>query len=342
MVEFPSRIENVLLEKSRIVDSALIKIIETYVSSDLKDAVLHLIKAGGKRIRPAITLLCTEALGENPEYALNPASSIELVHTASLIHDDILDGGTVRRRKRAVHLKWDLATGVLAGDILLSLAIKSLILGSSKISIKGMKLAYISDGLVENFNDFARTWITMCDGKKLDTFKGFKRLADDKVYEIIYKKTAVLFELAAKIGASYAGADFREVNAFASYGKNTGMAFQIQDDILNLISSENVLGKDVGFDIREGKKTLPISYILNNGQRKERQFILNMLGKRNITQSEIERVIGVLEKNGCINYARECASKFIEKACEELDIIPESKSKKILMNIPSYVVARVK
>lgn len=334
-------LENVLRQKTLLVDKALYKMIDTYAIEALKEPALHLIRAGGKRIRPAIALLSCEACGADQKYAIAPALSIELVHTASLVHDDIMDNNLMRRGVQCVHVKWGMHTGILTGDMLLAMAIRALTLPTSRVCIGDMNLSYVSDEIVENLSMFAKAWMTVCDGKRLDVKKDYERVNEKKVFNLMYKKAGILFELSARMGATYAGAEKKEVSSLSRYGKSIGIAFQIQDDILGVIGDEKKFGKHVGVDIREGKKTLMISYIMNNGDRKEKNLVLSVLGDRDASKESIEEAVDVIKSNGAIDYAREHARILNEEAKAQLEVLNGSQATTSLRQIADFIVNRI-
>ncbi|HIJ99033.1 TPA: polyprenyl synthetase family protein [archaeon] len=326
------KIEQVLNQKAKKVDFKIFEFIDKYISKGLRKPITYLFKSGGKRIRPSIAMLAAELICSDADVALYPAVSCEIVHAASLIYDDIIDRATKRRHKKPIHLRWNYPTAILAGNQLLSLAIKVLALDPKS------KSTSFSD----NIDLFSNAWMAICDGKFLGAIGAFDRVTDEQVLDIIYKKTAVLFELAAKTGAIYAGADRNAVNALASYGKNVGMAFQIQDDILGILGNEKVLGKDVGSDIKEGKKTLLVSYVLNNGSTSYKKKLLHYLGDPNLNKEDLELVNDIFVNSGGVDHAKNYAYKFSQDAISCLDVLEDSKDKKYLAEISQYVVERLK
>lgn len=335
-----SRIERILRERSALIDGAIKEMIS--FSSQLQEPMMHLIKAGGKRIRPAITLLSCEACGGDPRYAIAPAVSVELVHTASLIHDDIIDSNVTRRGVPSVHVEWGLPTGVLAGDCLLALAVRSLILPSAEMKVGDLHFVYTSEEILENIDRFARAWTILCDGKKMDSTGDVYPLTETYVMDLIYRKTGVLFELAAEMGAIYAGASSEQRKCMASYGKNVGMAFQIRDDVLGVVGSEEITGKHVGVDIREGKKTLLILHALQNSAEHERRKILRIVGNRNAAREEIMDVVEIIRSTGAVEYAMNHARTFVERAKGMLQSIPQSDARSYLIELADYAIQRIK
>ncbi len=336
-----ANIENILTKKAGIIDDYILKLVDNHTPRELREPIVYLIKAGGKRIRPIITLLCSEALDAKENSAIGPAVSIELAHTASLIHDDLIDNSRRRRGEKTVQFIWGPKIAILAGDILLSLTIKSLLMDPKKFGTKQENLGAMGY-FFQNINNFADAWVTLCIGENIDIHKNLVGLKEEEVLDLIYKKTAILFELAALSGAIYAGAKKPVANKLANYGRNVGMAFQIQDDILGVFGNEKILGKDVGSDIKEGKKTLLVSYVLNEGTQGDKKKLLRSLGNSKLTKEDLEDVKDLLSKSGALDYAKSFAHRFSDAAVEQLGVLEDSKAKQHLKEIPSYVVSRLK
>jgi len=335
-------IEKILLEKSKQVNKEINTLVAKYVFQNLRNPALHLIRAGGKRIRPSITLLTAEAFNVNPNFALPPACSIELMHTASLVHDDIIDNCTIRRGVKSVHMRWDIPTAVLAGDALLSVAVRALVIPLARANIGKISLSYVSDDFIENLDLFSKFWGEICEGKKMDVLADFRTLTEKDVFTLIYKKTACLFELAGRLGANYAGAGPSESASLGKYGMNVGMAFQIQDDILGLIGDESVLGKNVGVDITNGKKTLMLCHFLRNCSAKEKKIVFSALGNRDIAREDLDEAIDLISEGGSIQYARKVSKIYVKNAKKHLKVLDSSPSRKILMQLPDFVIGRMK
>lgn len=203
----------------------------------------YLIESGGKRLRPLLVLLSVKACGKDPELALNAASAVELLHNFTLVHDDIMDEADKRRGRPTLHKKYDLSTAILSGDSLLAIAYDAL-LNDCKINTK------------EIVHSFTTALIEVCEGQSFD--KEFEHRDDvsiDEYLVMIKKKTAALLEMCCTVGALISGAEKEIVQRFASYGSNLGIAFQIQDDYLDIFGEEKELGKIPGGDIVQGKKT---------------------------------------------------------------------------------------
>ena len=335
-------IQKILEENSKEVNKTIDYLVSEFIFPQLRDPALYLIKAGGKRIRPTILILTAKAFGCDSKFVLPPAASIELMHTASLIHDDIIDNCTIRRGVESVHIKWDIPTAVLAGDALLSVAVRALAQPLAKANMGGVALSYISEDFIENLNLFSKFWGEICEGKKMDILYQIENLTESQVFELIYKKTASLFELAGKLGANYAGAKPEASEKLGEFGKNLGMAFQIRDDILGLVGNEKVLGKNVGVDLTNGKKTLLLSYFMSNSTPKEKKAVLKVLGNRDADQADVREATDLIVASGAVEYAKSHGKAFIKLAKEKLDVLDNSEPKRDLNALSDYVLKRLK
>ena len=219
----------------------------TITPQNLADASVYLTRAGGKMLRPALTLITAEAVGGARESSLNAAAAIELIHTFSLIHDDIMDQDDTRRGMPSVHKVWGDDVAILAGDTLFSKAFE-LIIGSKGTSSdqNNKALATVADACVK-----------ICEGQALDmSFEERFDVKQDEYMEMIFKKTGALIAAATKAGAIMGGASDEVIDAMYEYGRLIGLAFQIQDDYLDLVADEETLGKPIGSDIGKGKMTI--------------------------------------------------------------------------------------
>lgn len=314
--------------------SDIIKSIEDDLSvitpNNLQEASIYLTKAGGKMLRPALCLITAEAVGGKKEDALKTGSAIELIHTFSLIHDDIMDDDDMRRGMPSVHTVWGEDVAILAGDTLFSKAFEIIINSESTSHLQNNQaLATVADACVK-----------ICEGQALDMgFEDRFDVTEDEYMEMIFKKTGALIAAATKAGAIMGGASDDVIEAMYEYGRLIGLAFQIQDDYLDLASDEETLGKPIGSDIGKGKMTvIAINGISSAGDDSE--ILLEILKNDNNSKEDIDLAIEILTKCGAIEYARNLALDSVNQAKEVLEILPDSSSKQVLVDIADFVLER--
>jgi len=300
--------------------------------NNLQEASIYLTKAGGKMLRPALCLITAEAVGGQKENALKAGSAIELIHTFSLIHDDIMDDDDMRRGMPSVHKVWGEDVAILAGDTLFSKAFEIIIGSNQELTSPAQinnALATVADACVK-----------ICEGQALDMgFEDRFDVTEDEYMEMIFKKTGALIAAATKVGAIMGGASDEVVDAMYEYGRLIGLAFQIQDDYLDLASDEETLGKPIGSDIGKGKMTIiAINGLSSAGDDSEK--LLEILKDENNSQADIDLAIEILTKCGAIEYARNLAQDSVNQAKEVLEILPDSSSKQVLVDIADFVLER--
>ena len=312
-------------ERGKPVEKAIDELLPVRHPDGLYEASRHIVKAGGKRLRPAVLLMATEAVGGDQADAVPAAVAVELMHTFTLVHDDIMDNDPVRRGLPAVHTIWGEAGGILAGDTLYSKAIE----------IITTCCAGKPDRALRATNVLVRTCVEICEGQWLDIdFENRDNVSKEEYLEMIEKKTSVLFGAAAEIGGIIGGADEKTVRALYEYGRLVGLGFQIYDDVLDLTAPAEVIGKRQGSDIAEGKRTLLMIHALEKGFRPK------AFGKGDITPEEIEEAISVLTESGSLDYVKDLAFGFVADGQAQLDILPDSSAKKLLCDIADYMLYR--
>ncbi|HUS74774.1 MAG TPA: polyprenyl synthetase family protein [Methanothrix sp.] len=290
----------------------------------LYEASRHLVDAGGKRLRPSMLLLAGEAAGGDATALAPAAVSIELIHNFTLIHDDIMDNADVRRGRPAVHKLWGQSGAILAGDTLYSKAFQVLGITSAR-----------SDLILGAMNMLSKTCTAICEGQWLDMeFEARDRVSEAEYMEMIEKKTGVLYGASAGMGALLAGADPEVVAALDEFGRLTGMGFQLQDDVIDIITPEKVSGKRQGGDLIEAKKTLIMIHAFAHN------VPVPVFGKKDATAEQISEAISLLEKSGSIEYARSRAEEMVEKGKRALQVLPDTKEKATLLALADYMIRR--
>lgn len=314
----PPGLERELERRGREVGRYL----ESHIRLDeptLQGASLHLLHAGGKRMRPALLLLAAEACGGSPRRLLPAAAAVELVHTFTLIHDDIMDQDTLRRGVPTVHTRYGLPAAILAGDTLYSKAFELLARSrapSSRLAASSLRLA--------------ETCVEICEGQALDmAYENHHRVTEAHYIEMVRRKTASLIAASASLGGLLAGATPATVARLDACGTAMGIGFQISDDILGLTTTEKTLGKRRGNDLVRGKKTLVWLHATRRGFKPPR-------GDR----ASIERAIRQLENLGSIGYARQRAEEYRHRARRALAPLLGSRAKSLLLEFADYSVRR--
>ncbi|HDO19137.1 MAG TPA: polyprenyl synthetase family protein [Thermoplasmatales archaeon] len=317
-------------EKIDAVNSAIDKFLRIREPKRLYSATRHLPLAGGKRLRPILAMLSTEAVGEDWKKTIPFAVSLELLHNFTLVHDDIMDRSDLRRGIETVHVKFGEPTAILAGDILFA---------------KSFEVLYeldIDDAIFKTVNRLLIDCIEeICDGQQIDMeFESRKYVSEEEYLEMIEKKTSALFSCATTGGAIIGDGNNREVDSLSLYGRFFGLAFQIWDDYLDIAGEEGEFGKKIGNDIRCGKKTLMIVHATKNADGREKETIFSILGKKDATDEEINEVMEILTKSGSIDYAKKKALHFAEKAKEQLRVLPDSRAKRDLIELVDFAISR--
>lgn len=272
----------------------------------LYDPIRYALEGGGKRLRPILLLLTTETLNGDVEQAIPAASAVEILHNFTLVHDDIMDNDSTRRGRPTLHSRWGVDVALLAGDGLVALAYQSLM---------RMQTAH----LTQVCRLFTEGIVALCEGQALDKeFEQRERVSMREYMEMITKKTGCLLGLCAHIGGVLANGSNAEVEALRIYGQSLGIAFQIQDDVLDITSEQEVIGKDFGSDVRSRKKTFLLVYALEFGTPRQQKRILDELSKSTIGLPEILHVRELFEEIGTLQAAQRQVEHYIEKAKQQL------------------------
>ena len=284
----------------------------------------YLRAGGGKRLRPALLLLSSKLMNYTGQGAIKLGAVVEIIHTATLVHDDIIDEAQTRRGRPAANTQWGNSKCVLAGDWLYMQAFK--------IAVQERNFQ-ILDTLIDLTQ-------AMVEGELLQIERLGKAITIEEHFELIHRKTACLFSVCMKLGGILARVSEAEQQKLANYGRDLGMAFQIVDDVLDLTASEEVLGKPVASDLREGKATMPVLHALQHCTAEERATIESVLkdgGFNGITPADI---VAVLQRYGSIEAAYAQANEFAGRARQALCTFPDSEIKRVLLWVPDFVVER--
>lgn len=285
----------------------------------------YLISSGGKRFRPILLLLCAHLCGYRGPRAVPLASTVEFIHTASLLHDDVVDRAFMRRGLASANYVWGDGAGVLVGDFLFS---------------KSFSLI-VKDGNLKILNVVSEATTRMAEGEVMQLVKmGNPEITEDEYYFVVINKTAVLISAACQIGGILGGASTEETKALTDFGLNLGMAFQLVDDTLDYVSKEETLGKAIGKDLDEGKITLPLIHTLRACAQAEQDRINKIIKDANRREEDLEFIMKVIHDRGGIDYAMQRAEEFVRKAESFLSPFPPSREKEALLAVADYTVKR--
>lgn len=278
----------------------------------------YLLDNAGKRLRPSLVLLCAKTNNHWDEKAIPVAAALELIHTASLVHDDVLDEASLRRKKATVNTRWGNEAAILTGDYLYFKAFSIL----SQLDEVAKISAIVS---------FAAEM--MCEGEIIQTCKTFQLdLSEEDYLEIIRKKTACLIAASCEVGAVLSGSSPRIQESLAQYGLNFGMAFQIIDDCLDLISLSGKMGKSTYKDFVQGKMTLPLIYLARELSKENGQKT------RGLFQKKREEIIDLLKHYGAIEYSWQKAKEYLDRAKDHLEVLGDSGTREVLSLLSDYLM----
>lgn len=291
---------------------------------ELRLAMEHLLSSGGKRIRPMVVLLTGGMLRADLERLITLAAAVELLHTATLVHDDLIDGSLLRRGSPTLNAQWTPAATVLTGDYIFARAAK---LASETESIAVMKL-------------FAHTLETIVNGEITQLFDSRGLASREDYFRRIHAKTASMFELAAGAAALLSPLEGREqaVDRVCRFGYEIGMAFQIVDDILDFTGQQTVIGKPIASDLRQGLVTLPALYYMEKNP--EDPDLLAMLNGRRHAEERLNRLVSSIRQSGSIQQAMDEARRFVKRGLAILQALPDNPERYALEDLASFIVKR--
>jgi geranylgeranyl diphosphate synthase, type I len=326
-------IKKKLIEGAKPVDAFINEILAPRRPEALYEASRHLVFAGGKRLRPFLAMKACEAVGGDPMDAIPYAAAFEILHNFTLVHDDVMDNDPVRRSTPTVHTKWGVPMAICAGDLLFAKVYEIMTDHAPKgLSAKKVNLC---------ISKATAATIELCEGQALDvSFPSMGEVTEEDYITMVGGKTSALFRACAEIGAIVGGGKTRQVNALGKFAYEAGIAFQLMDDYLGATADEKTLGKPVGSDIREGKKTLIILHALRKANPKQKEKILAVLGRHSATKQEIEETHKLLRDIGSIDYTLKKGDKYIASAKKRFDALPDTKAKRDLFDLVDYFTAR--
>lgn len=321
------------LEKRRVVvDKKIESIFEDSEKHPLWESMSYYPEGGGKKLRPFLAMVSAGALGEEEDKALPYGIAIELVHNFTLLHDDIMDDDEMRRGQKTLHKKIGDAHTINAGDGLFALSFKIL----SETEVPGESVRKL-------LKELSSSVIVIAEGQEEDmSFEGTFDITEEEFVTMIEKKTSYLFKAATRGGAIIADADPDEIEHMSEYARKMGVAFQIQDDYLDLVGDQEEIGKDAGSDIRRGKRTLMVIHALHNLDDDKKSRLIDVLEEKDNSIDEIKEAMDLMKSVGSLDYAKNLAEKYGSEAKKELEFLPESEYKEILVSLVDFMIHRNK
>lgn len=294
----------------------------------------YLMAGGGKRIRPMLLLLAARACGSHSDARIRLGAVVEMLHTATLVHDDIIDEASTRRGRPSSNTTWGNAKCVLAGDWLYMQAFQS------ALAERNFRVLDLLISLTQQ----------MVEGELLQMEKLGHLINEEEYFDLIYRKTACLFQVSMQLGAVIADEstrrnsptfiDARYEPALGEYGRNLGLAFQIVDDVLDLTATDSILGKPTASDLREGKATLAVIHALERGTGADREAIRTVLADRSFARVTHKEILEILGRHGSLAYAQDTARAYAEVARQSITELPDSDFKRALLWVPGFVTSR--
>lgn len=320
-----------LIKKERkTINAKLKKVLAKRKPRSLYEPSDYILADQGKRLRPLLVLFSAKAVGGTYKQAYNAALAVEMLHNFTLVHDDIMDNADKRRNKLTVHVKYDLNTAILAGDGLLAVAyeylLKDLIIPGNNV------VKYFTRGLVE-----------VCEGQSLDKeFEVKKSVSINEYKTMITKKTAAMAEMCCAIGAQIGAGSIDEIKALSLYGRNLGIAFQIHDDLLDIVGDENAFGKKIGGDLIEGKKTFLFLKGFEKAKGKEKASLVKIIVNKGIQPGEVDNYKKLYQKLGVLEDAKKEIVKYTHKALQQIIHIKNENDKLLFTFLAHSLIKRTK
>ncbi|WP_424832349.1 polyprenyl synthetase family protein [Ruegeria sp.] len=292
----------------------------------IPEVTAHLVEAGGKRLRPMLTLAAAHLFGYSGEHHVRLAATVEFIHTATLLHDDVVDESGQRRGRPTANLLWDNKSSVLVGDYLFSRSFQLM----------------VETGSLRVLDILANASATIAEGEVLQMTAATDLATDESVYlQVVRGKTAALFSAATEVGGVIAGASEAQVKALFAYGDALGIAFQIADDLLDYLGDSKATGKNVGDDFRERKLTLPVIKAVAQATPEERAFWQRTIEKGRQQEDDLDHALGLMNKYGTLDATRRDAVGWADKAKVALDALPDHEIRSLLRDLADYVVSRL-
>ena len=292
----------------------------------IPEVTAHLVEAGGKRLRPMLTLAAARLFGYSGEHHVRLAATVEFIHTATLLHDDVVDESAQRRGRPTANLLWDNKSSVLVGDYLFSRSFQLM----------------VETGSLRVLDILANASATIAEGEVLQMTAATDLRTDESIYlQVVRGKTAALFSAATEVGGVIAGATEEQVQALFAYGDALGIAFQIADDLLDYQGDSKATGKNVGDDFRERKLTLPVIKAVAQATPEELEFWVRTIEKGHQQEGDLDHALDLMRKYGTLDETRSDALAWAAKAKAALKVLPDHEIRSLLSDMADYVVSRL-
>ena len=292
----------------------------------IPEVTAHLVEAGGKRLRPMLTLATAKMCGYGGPYHIHLAATVEFIHTATLLHDDVVDESGQRRGRPTANLLWDNKSSVLVGDYLFARSFQLM----------------VETGSLRVLDILSNAAATIAEGEVLQLTAAQDLATDEEIYlKVVRGKTAALFSAATEVGGVIAGASEDQVKALFDFGDALGIAFQIVDDLLDYGGETSATGKNIGDDFRERKLTLPVIKAVAKADAEERAFWSRTIEKGDQREGDLEHCLALLDRHGAMEATRTDAQRWVGRAKEALEAVPDHAIRRMLLDLSDYVLARV-
>jgi geranylgeranyl diphosphate synthase type II len=316
----------------KLIDRRLASVVPRVMSRDLFQGSRYVLTAPGKRVRATLLLVCCEAVGGSIRDAIDAALAIEMLHNFTLVHDDVMDNAPSRRGRATVHVRWNLSNAILVGDVILGLAYRTLL---RKPRRQAQRITHL----------FTEGFVAVCEGQALDVqFEHLRRVSEEDYYRMIDNKTGRMIATATELGAVIGNGSPSRVSALKRFGTHIGRAFQIQDDLLDVAGDETELGKAVGGDIVEGKKTYLLVKALERVRGSDRDTLSRSMTRRPRDQREKRRLISnvtaLYERSGALDAARQQIESETAAGLRALQTLPQTNARSMLQWFAGKLVQR--
>ena len=320
------RLAELLAPRMEQVNALIAERMRSEHAPRIPEVTAHLVGAGGKRLRPMLTLAAAQMMGHTGDHDIRLAATVEFIHTATLLHDDVVDESTQRRGRPTANLLWDNQSSVLVGDYLFSRSFQLM----------------VETGSLRVLDILANASATIAEGEVLQLSAAQSLKTGEETYiQIVRGKTAALFSAATEVGGVIAGAEEAHVRALFDYGDALGIAFQIVDDLLDYRGTD-AIGKNVGDDFRERKLTLPVIRAVAAADSEERAFWTRVIEKGDQRDGDLEHALALMDRHGTLESTRKTALDHAGRAQAALEALPDHPIRALLSDLAAYVVARVR